>query len=572
MALRLSGYRRFIYAVFVVYFSVMIVFVMPVKRVEANPLAILASQVSRLGLQRAAQGVGISIASRAGVRVSTTPAAQTAYKRWFQTSSHAASKMLQNTYKAGAGTVDGWIKVLMGGAAASSLVSQTKVIYNDIKNMVTKSGGVTVGKPGTYTGNYEDFHPIDSFTYVTEEIEPFNINFEEWVIDIEPGLNVNTGSEFVFCSGGESISQGQPFVYVPINKHVAFSTEKGTLYVHCYPTRVFWNISYWATRYKYELIMENKTTGKVDKWVSEEVGTYFLDSEKRKVSVAPIYGLILYVKTYYGNSWLTLAPVIGPDQNNWGQHLMMSQSKYKDAIGYQILVWEGTQPDDFIYDFISMDNFTIDTVDDGSTENPLIIQVPDFDYWQAQNPTYTREEVDALIADLILQNRELVTAAENEIIGEIEALEKYFDQDVDYGEDPGEDPGPGVNYSSWLDQIVDYLRSIWESVNPASESFLLYKAFVPSEGYLTDAFTSIRTAWDTKMGGSIFSTEFGWYEEEPEFMVTIGGDILPETSFSVVNVDIITTGRDKIRFWLGGIMVFLTFMFLVKRIPQLLKG
>lgn len=572
--LKTNGYKKMLYMMFVVYFSVMIVFIMPVKRVEANPLALIVTQVGRVGFQKAAQRVGIAVASRAGVKMATGPAAKTAYKAWFQRSGYASSTLATGAKNVGVGNTPGWLKVLLGGTAASSLISQTNAVYQDIKDLVIQSGGVLVGKPGNYEGKNVTFENIDGYTPFSGDCDPVSFDMTDWVLDVPSGININKGDSFVVHKNGYDINTNEVFVYIPNYKPVAVKTGKGTLLISCYPTGVTYKTSYWSTSYRCDVTFIGDN-GIVKKY-SGSSSCYFSDV-RRDTMVAPICGYILdwANNTNYGKGFV-LVPFLGPGISGDG-YINLALNDIIPIVGNTLVAWDGSVPDNVVYDYESLaaSNMVFETPSASSDIESLVVQVPDPEYWQQQNPTYSEEELEDLMIEILRNNPEIISQAENEVINNPESLPNYFTPE-DVGEEPTEDPIEPVSYVSWLDQIVEYLRKIWESVNPAGEDFFLYKAFVPSEGFMDTAVTDLNVAVGDRFGfvdsvkSAVNDVIGGNYGDDDWDGIWINHPLVGEVC--VVSPDPTNTYRSDIKKWIGGAMIFLTLLVTIRKVAHVLGG
>lgn len=139
-------------------------------------------------------------------------------------------------------------------------------------------------------------------------------------------------------------------------------------------------------------------------------------------------------------------------------------------------------------------------------------------------------------------------------------------------------PPPGIDTEDGT--ILGWLAALWQKIAvigsniaglPSQIASSIASAVTPAEGYLDAAVEDIKLELDGKMP-AIFAPTIGWSEITPNWSITIGGTILPQITFDLINADVIAGSRDTIRLWFGGVISFLGFLFCVRRFSTIMKG
>ena len=422
----------------------------PVREVKAvAPLVgIIAGQVGRKVLQKAAQKVGVAIISRAGVKTATSPAARKAYKAWFQRSGYAAEKMAKGAKNAGQGNTPGWLKVVLGGATAASLMQQTYEIGQSVKGLINSFNSVLVGEPGVVEGQNAEY--VSSSVSSPSYIPPAEIDISSWNLPIPVGLNINNSGSDVHLGNILASSYSarylksllvanSPFVYIPNFVPVGFrftGSDPGMCYFYGGPTEVKFQNDRYYTKFEGTITLVMDSGQVIQKTARGPYITATVKSEDtsdNKGLVIPICGFIAH-NSSYNSSNIYIVPVCSSDA--------FIDSDYMPGFAGTLSVYEGSLPE-FIptWESLSASELTVDAPASASEENPLIVQVPDPAYVLEQYPGLTEEELESKIIEIILNNPDIVSQAESEVIPGIENLPDYFPKEV---QDPLPDPDPEI--------------------------------------------------------------------------------------------------------------------------------
>jgi hypothetical protein len=563
---------------FIAYFSLFLVFFQPVK-VSANPAlgGIIISQLARTGLQKASQQVGIAVATRAGVRISTSAAAKAAHARWFQTSAHAASTaMTSSTKVAGQGTVSGWLKVLMGGMLADSLITNTKNMYTSISNLINSLGGVPVAE-GSEMSNTVIANEVTSIPaaktwlkadFVSEE-QCF-LEWREYWSCLVPGLNRSAEKIYTgkYGSGVQrSVSANTDFLYCPVGETILVNYTDYISYVSVSGPEIIFGADENTTKVKAEFLSVNISTGEVVR--SEEVLTALSNGAS---AIAPIYGIISI-----NNSNSNFAAFT---EKNYTSSYHLYKPSGHTFIANPISL-------DFILRTVTLaaDSVTVSEPAPASSISPLVIQVPDLKAIAAANPTATEDEIHDIALNMILENPEIVSGAESCTYteGEIEAMPEYFSPEYhvsDPDPDPDPDPDLGFDFSGilgFLQSILDAISSIVNYLNPFSEDFFLYIAFVPQTEAISTSVAALQAqaeitfAFIFDIRDILLGVMSGTFTDEEWEGLWIRGHWLVGDVCVVSPVPTNTWAPD-IKFWIGGFVVFLTMLVTIKRIRNFMSA
>jgi len=125
---------------------------------------------------------------------------------------------------------------------------------------------------------------------------------------------------------------------------------------------------------------------------------------------------------------------------------------------------------------------------------------------------------------------------------------------------------------SALDLIKNVLDTILNWLNPFSEEFFLKKAFIPSETFMID----YKERFDT-----LLSTKLAFFYQVKDtldaFVNAVESSVVNDYSITadlsrygigeveVVNGQALMAYGEKMKFWIGGLMIFLTSTFLWRR-------
>jgi hypothetical protein len=564
---------------FIAYLSLFLVFIQPIK-VSANPAlgGIIISQLARTGLQKASQQVGIAVATRAGVRISTSAAAKAAHARWFQTSAHAASTaMTSSTKVAGQGTVSGWLKVLMGGMLADSLITNTKNMYTSISNLINSLGGVPVAE-GSEISNMTIANEITSIPdqktwlkadFVSEE-QCF-LEWREYWSCLVPGLNrsterIYTGKPTAQASS-RSIAANTDFLFCPVGETILVNYTDYISYISVSDPEIILGASKNTTSIKAEWLSINISTGEVSR--SKKVLSVPSSST---TDIAPIYGLIStsnadsdYI-AFSGKTYVSYSHLFKPSGHTFCANPISSNFLMRTVT-------------------LAADSVTVSEPAPASTVSPLVIQVPDLKAIAAANPTATEDEIHDIALNMILENPEIVSGAESCTYteGEIEAMPEYFSPEYhvsDPDPDPDPDPDLGFDFSGilgFLQSILDAISSIVNYLNPFSEDFFLYIAFVPQTEAISTSVAALQAqaeitfAFIFDIRDILLGVMSGTFTDEEWEGLWIRGHWLVGDVCVVSPVPTNTWAPD-IKFWIGGFVVFLTMLVTIKRIRNFMSA
>jgi hypothetical protein len=562
---------------FIAYFSLFLVFFQPIK-VSANPAlgGIIISQLARTGLQKASQQVGIAVATRAGVRISTSAAAKAAHARWFQTSAHAASTAMTSATKvAGQGTVSGWLKVLMGGMLADSLITNTKNMYTSISNLINSLGGVPVaegsGMSNTVIANEITSIP-DQKTWYKADFVSEEQCFSEWReywSCLVPGLNRSTERIYAGKSSTGNvryIPANTDFLFCPVGETILVNYTNYISYISVFDPEIILGASKNTTSIKAEMISINVSTGEVSR--SEEVLSV---SSNDTTDIAPIYGLIT-VSSEGVNSFYRA----------FTERSYISSDRLDKPSGHTFIA--NPISSNFLLRTVSLaaDSVTVSEPAPASTVSPLVVQVPDLKAIAAANPTATEDEIHDIALNMILENPEIVSDAESCTYteAEIEAMPEYFSPDYHVSDpDPTTDPDSGFDFSGilgFLQSILDAISSIVNYLNPASESFFLRIAFVPQTEAISTSVAALQAqaeitfAFIFDIRDILLGVMSGTFTDEEWEGLWIRGHWLVGDVCVVSPVPTNTWAPD-IKFWIGGFVVFLTMLVTIKRIRNFMS-
>jgi hypothetical protein len=563
---------------FIAYLSLFLVFIQPIK-VSANPAlgGIIISQLARTGLQKASQQVGIAVATRAGVKISTSAAAKAAHARWFQTSAHAASTaMTSSTKVAGQGTVSGWLKVLMGGMLADSLITNTKNMYTSISNLINSLGGVPVAE-GSEISNMTIANEITSIPaaktwpkadFVSEE-QCFSEWREYWSC-LVPGLNRSTKTIYIGKSANNnyyfSVSANTDFLFCPVGETILVNYTDYISYISVSDPEIILGATKNTTKVKAEMLSINISTGEVSR--SEKVLSV---SSVDTTDIAPIYGLITNgsanSSSYYAFSEKTC--VISSALGKPSGHTFCANPISADFLMRTVT--------------LAANSVTVSEPTPASTVSPLVIQVPDLKAIAAANPTATEDEIHDIALNMILENPEIVSGAESCTYteAEIEAMPEYFSPEYHVSDpDPSTDPDSGFDFSGilgFLQSILDAISSIVNYLNPFSEDFFLYIAFVPQTEAISTSVAALQAqaeitfAFIFDIRDILLGVMSGTFTDEEWEGLWIRGHWLVGDVCVVSPVPTNTWAPD-IKFWIGGFVVFLTMLVTIKRIRNFMSA
>jgi hypothetical protein len=562
---------------FIAYFSLFLVFFQPV-RTYANPAlgGIIISQLARTGLQKASQQVGIAVATRAGVKISTSAAAKAAHARWFQTSAHAASTAMTSATKvAGQGTVSGWLKVLMGGMLADSLITNTKNMYTSISNLINSLGGVPVAE-GSEISNMTIANEITSIpdqkTWLTADFvseEQCFLEWREYWSCLVPGLNRSTERIYTgkpsSSSASRYIDANTNFLYCPVGETILVNYTNYISYISVFNPEIILGSTYNMTKVKAEMLSIDVSTGEV----SRSVKTFSIPSSST-ADIAPIYGLISV--TSAGGNYVAFSEKIYFCPS--GTLSKPSNHVYRaNPISADFLMRTVT---------LAANSVTVSEPTPASTVSPLVIQVPDLKAIAAANPSATEDEIHDIALNMILENPEIVSGAESCTYteAEIEAMPEYFSPDYHVSDpDPTTDPDSGFDFSGilgFLQSILDAISSIVNYLNPFSEDFFLYIAFVPQTEAISTSVAALQAqaeitfAFIFDIRDILLGVMSGTFTDEEWEGLWIRGHWLVGDVCVVSPVPTNTWAPD-IKFWIGGFVVFLTMLVTIKRIRNFMS-
>lgn len=130
---------------------------------------------------------------------------------------------------------------------------------------------------------------------------------------------------------------------------------------------------------------------------------------------------------------------------------------------------------------------------------------------------------------------------------------------------------------SGLDLIKNVLDTIIKWINPLSDDFLLKKAFVPSESFMTNYKDRFNNLLNTKLAFLYQVRDtLNAFTNAVESNVKNDYSIKADLSrygigqVEIVNGQALKAYGDKLKFWIGGLMIFLTAAFLWRRGSNLL--
>ena len=430
--------------------------VQPVREVQAvAPLVgIIAGQVGRKVLQKAAQKVGVAIISRAGVKTATSPAARKAYKAWFQRSPYAAEKLAKGAKNAGQGNTPGWLKVVLGGATAASLMQQTYEIGESIQGLVNSFDSVLVGEPGAVVGQNAEY--VSSSVSSPPYYPTPDIDISSWTLSIPAGLNINaSGTDLqlgnIYTNSGSAergltcLNSNAPFVYIPNFTPVGFRFSgsnpgmSGMCYFYGGPTEVSFHSGTNSRYYTYfrgdiTLAYDSGEVEYLNLTYSSPRGYVYPNKNSEHINeIIPICGFIAHVSSW-NPSRIVFVPVVPPEA--------AVETAYMRGFVGGLSLYEGSLPE-FIptWEALSTSELTMEEPVPASEENPLIVQIPDPAYVLEQYPGLTEEELEAKIIEIILNNPDIVSQAESEVIPDIENLPDYIPEGA---QEPLPDPDPNI--------------------------------------------------------------------------------------------------------------------------------
>ena len=123
--------------------------------------------------------------------------------------------------------------------------------------------------------------------------------------------------------------------------------------------------------------------------------------------------------------------------------------------------------------------------------------------------------------------------------------------------------------STLFAEVVSYLVDITNYLNPLSNDFILKLAFVPPEGVFENDFTDMKVAFMNKIPHFPDMPQF--FDRSISWKVSIGGSVLPSVTFNVIDNFVLASYRDTIKNWIGAILLFMTGLWLFRKIPELLE-
>lgn len=114
-------------------------------------------------------------------------------------------------------------------------------------------------------------------------------------------------------------------------------------------------------------------------------------------------------------------------------------------------------------------------------------------------------------------------------------------------------------------------------INPLSENFFLWVAFVPSDNFLSEYGAKYQTLAQEKFGVvyqlrdtlNAFQTAVS-AEHNNEFQITADLSKYGIGEVEVINGQAIKAYGDKLKFWIGGLMMFLTGAWLFRKMTGLI--
>lgn len=129
------------------------------------------------------------------------------------------------------------------------------------------------------------------------------------------------------------------------------------------------------------------------------------------------------------------------------------------------------------------------------------------------------------------------------------------------------------SFSDLISKLSQWFLQLFEWINPLSENFILRIAFIPRDGYFDNYVTQFRTMVEIKLGAftqfidtfnavvdAIKNNTIGWQGiviDIPQFNIY---------NLEIINSQIINEYGNKLRFWIGGMMIFFTVAWLIRKI------
>lgn len=541
--------KKIAYIAFIIYLTTFLTVILPVQEVKANPLAIIAGQVAKKALQKAAQSVGIAILSRAGVKTATGPAAQKAAKAWFQRSPYAAEKLAKGAKTVGEGNMPGWVKVLLGGATAATLINQTFEIGTNIKGLLDSNNNKIANgdedSTGLIYGSSDEFQELNNVPDPVAGTDPAT-----WEPRMSAGWHVNkTGADLMV--DGNRISCDEVFAYIPINEpvYLEFSEKMCFIRVSSIETSFDSGGNKYYTKCKLEIIVFSKSSGDLTYY-----GVYH-GGGQNSTNVPVVHGFYLTMSANPGQFGTVI-----PDLDSGSCVVTYAGLNYFHS-GLGSIVFSSTEVDyAFVIDEIT--GLSIETPSPGDAEKPLVVQIPDPDYVLEQNPGLTPEQVEEIVLQMLIDNPDLIRGAENDPVPDPATLPDYFPPEV---QEPEPTPGESTTYVPWLDTIIDYLRKIWGALNPET-----------MQEQLNDG---INTAFDNIMD------KFAWYDQLKIAIDGITEQTVPNDDWEGIWIDHPWVGhvcvvdptatniyRVAIHRFISASVIFLTVLVSIKKVSTILGG
>lgn len=482
-----------------IYFLFFSVYWVPVKQAEAALPAVVAGWVARKGIMKAGQHIGVAIATRAGVKFASTPAAQKAYTTWFQRSG-AAQTAMEGARKVAPGSRAGWSKWLFGGLTASAFVTQTVAVYDSIMDVINTISGVPnmyEYKDGVIDGStdqlfFAEFGQAisDVETYVSDiggvsPGSPFVYN-----LPLEPGKlyqNQTTSYFNVFeplDGTTQAIKAGKYYYYLPLNSWLLFPYgDDGKYYffrsyVSDYGSYSSYNDS-WGARANLDVkVFDNNLNYLHDDFYNNKKSVLTIGSA---AEIPSLFGFLIELDGDY----LKYKTLI-----DGASYVSSARS---GSCGKYDLSVAGAAPE-FIPIIEPMDSSDLEIIempDINEVESPLVVEVPDIDYLETMFPNLSYEELLEKAINMILQNPDYVIAPES-LVDYGSLPESWFDP---AGEPIG-DPIPSADPST---PIIDDTSINWEPLQVLGDELTRKFPFSLPWDLLRGVESLEATGWDRKI-------------------------------------------------------------------------
>ena len=135
----------------------------------------------------------------------------------------------------------------------------------------------------------------------------------------------------------------------------------------------------------------------------------------------------------------------------------------------------------------------------------------------------------------------------------------------------------GEAIGNGFDSITGFFGDLLSYLNPMSESFILKIAFVPSDGYFSDYVDSFGDMINNKFAviGQLKDTltAFGTAvssNANSDFAITADLSRYGIGEQEIVSGVALRAYGEKMKFWIGGLLYFITAMWLFRRVTSLL--